>query len=87
MTYISEFDPSNIALVEFSDQVVMVCVVVSYICNCYGLVIVYFYNTSNVAMLTLLNKMYEKKTKSDATKDVFIAAMSQEFRNPLNSMI
>ncbi|MEE4248568.1 MAG: histidine kinase dimerization/phospho-acceptor domain-containing protein [Kangiellaceae bacterium] len=31
--------------------------------------------------------MFEKKKKSEETKDVFIATMSQEFRNPLNSML
>jgi signal transduction histidine kinase len=87
MTYVQEFAPGVGALPEFVEKVVLASILVCYIANWYGVAIMYFYNRNTVSMLTLLNEMYEKKQKSEETKDVFIASMSQEFRNPLNSML
>jgi signal transduction histidine kinase len=38
-------------------------------------------------MTDILLHLIEKAQESDRTKDLFIATISHEFRNPLNSMI
>jgi hypothetical protein len=76
MRYLAEFDLSNEVFVAFTDKVLIASFVICFIGNCYGFAIVYIYNTSNVVILNLLNKLYETQTKSEETKDVFIAAMS-----------
>jgi signal transduction histidine kinase len=53
----------------------------------FTLVIMYIFNRNNTAMMKALNRLLLATKRSEKAKDVFIGAMSHEFRNPLNSIL
>jgi HD superfamily phosphohydrolase len=55
--------------------------------NTFSLGIMYLCDAYKAKMVTALNKFLTKSQASEKTKDVFIAAMLHDFRNPLNSKI
>jgi signal transduction histidine kinase len=55
--------------------------------NGFILGLTYVYDSNNKHVLNILNALLDNAKRSDASKDVFIASMSHEFRNPLNSML
>lgn len=52
-----------------------------------ALFLVVYYDSTRKSLLSELKVLLERAELSDKTKDMFIAAMSHEFRNPLNSLM
>ena len=52
-----------------------------------ALFLVIAYDSTRKSLLDELKVLLERAELSDKTKDMFIAAMSHEFRNPLNSLL
>ena len=55
--------------------------------NSTALVLVWLATANQRVIMESLNLLLEKAKNSEKAKDVFIAAMSHEFRNPLNSTL
>ena len=52
-----------------------------------GLSFLYVGQNYSAQIQDVLNELLKKTIQSEKAKDMFIAAMSHEFRSPLNSMI
>jgi signal transduction histidine kinase len=74
-------------MAHFAFMVLMMNSIFLYIMNGFMLGLTYVYDTNNKHVLKVLNALLDQAKRSDATKDIFIASMSHEFRNPLNSML
>ena len=55
--------------------------------NIAALILMWLATANQQVIMESLNLLLEKAKNSEKMKDVFIAAMSHEFRNPLNSML
>jgi signal transduction histidine kinase len=81
------FDAEGEKMASFSFMVLMMNSSMLFIMNAFILGLTWVYISNNKHILKVLNVLLDKAKRSDASKDIFIAAMSHEFRNPLNSML
>jgi signal transduction histidine kinase len=58
-----------------------------YVINIFMLCLVYVYESNQKALTEELHKLIDRATTSEKAKDVLIASVSHELRNPLNSML
>jgi len=62
-------------------------VVSFYLSNMLGLSFIYIGLSYDAQIKEQMNELLAKTIQSEKAKDMFIAAMSHEFRSPLNSML
>jgi signal transduction histidine kinase len=71
----------------FSDKTMLVNIVYIYMFNWMTVGMIYLFHGNQTKNMKKLNELLEISEESTRTKDFFIAAISHEFRNPLNSII
>jgi signal transduction histidine kinase len=73
--------------VAFMQQVTFSSGINLYVINIFMLCLVYVYENNQKALTEELHRLLERATASEKAKDVLIASVSHELRNPLNSML